>query len=145
MELTTSMKTTYKSTAQNNRGYALLVTLVFMGIMLVLFGMMMTYTMTNAKITKRNNQYNSSEAAAQAATEKVLAQMTHDFETGSFTNNGTYYGSTFLPSSSDMSSWPIQYVFSDASNHQNQISVVMGGWTRLHGSLVITIRGPARL
>jgi hypothetical protein len=129
MELKTSMKTTYQSAVQNNRGYALLVTLVFMGIMLVLFGMMMTYTLTNAKITKRNNQYNASEAAAQAATEKVLAQMTHDFETASFTNNGTYYGSTFLPSSSDMSGWPIQYVFSDATNGQNKITVTMGGWT----------------
>ncbi|HTR40537.1 MAG TPA: hypothetical protein VMH87_02815 [Pseudomonadales bacterium] len=122
------MKTTFRSTTQTSRGYALLVTLVFMGIMLVLFGMMMTYTLTNAKITKRNNQYNSSQAAAEAAAEKVLAQMTHDFEFQSLSNNGSYYATTYKPSSSDMSSWPAQYNFSSPTN-STAMSVYMGPWS----------------
>jgi hypothetical protein len=130
MELRTRMKTTFRSAAPSNRGYALLVTLIFMGIMLVLFGMMMTYTLTNAKITKRNNQYNASQAAAEAASEKVLAQMTHDFEFQSLSNSGSYYGSTFVPSSSDMSGWPVKYNYSNPTNSlTNQISVYMGPWT----------------
>jgi len=122
------MKITSRFIPQTNRGYALLITLTFMGIMLVLFATMMSYTITNSNITKRNNQYNASEAAAQAATEKVLSQMTHDFELGTFTNSGSYYGSSFIPSSTDMASWPVQYIFSTGSTN-NQISVNMGSWT----------------
>ena len=124
------MKTTFKATSRTSRGYALLVTLVFMGIMLVLFGMMMTYTMTNAKITKRNNQYNASQAAAEAGVEKILAQMTHDFEFQSLSNNGSYYGTTYIPSSSDMSTWPVQYNYSSPTNSAtNQINVYMSAWS----------------
>jgi hypothetical protein len=123
------MKITSRLISQANPGYALLITLTFMGIMLVLFATMMSYTITNSNITKRNNQYNASEAAAQAGTEKVLAQMTHDFELGTFTNSGSYYGQSYIPNSTDMSSWPVQYVYSDTNGITNQISVNMGSWT----------------
>jgi hypothetical protein len=129
MELGASMKITSRHNPRSSHGYALLVVLTFMGIMLVLFAMMMTYTLSNAKITKRNNQYNASQAAAQAAVEKVLSQMTHDFEFQSLSNSGSYYGSTFIPSSSDMSTWPYQYIYSTTNGASNQISVNMGTLT----------------
>ncbi len=126
------MKIIFRSTSQTSRGYALLVTMVFMGIMLVLFGMMMTYTMTNAKITKRNNQYNGSQAAAEAATEKALAQMTHDFEFQSLSNSSAYAVDLVPSSSSDMSGWPIQYNYSNPTNSTtNQMSVYMGASGRV--------------
>jgi hypothetical protein len=111
----------------HHEGYALLIVMTFLGIMLTLFGAMMLDTLSNAKITKRNNQYNGSQAAAQAATEKVLSQMTHDFEFESLSNSGSYYGTTFVPSqSADEADWPIQYAFSDTNGITNQISVNIG-------------------
>jgi hypothetical protein len=114
--------------SRSNRAYALLIVMTFMGIMLVLFGAMLFDTLSNANITKRNNQYNASEAAAQAASEKVLSQMTHDFEFFSLSNSGSYYGSTFVPSQAgDEADWPIKYVFSDTNGVTNQISVTISG------------------
>jgi hypothetical protein len=115
---------------KSNRAYALLIVMVFMGIMLVLFGAMMFNTLSNANLTKRNNQYNASQAAAQASTEKVLSQMTHDFEFDAVTNGGTWYGQNYVPSQAgDEADWPIKYVFSDTNNNNNQISVNIGANT----------------
>ncbi|HEY1788096.1 MAG TPA: hypothetical protein VGJ73_08075 [Verrucomicrobiae bacterium] len=130
------MKIPSKFFPNNNRAYALLIVLTFMGIMLVLFAAMMFDTLSNANITKRNNQYNASQAAAQSSLEKVLSQMTHDFEFNSLSNNGTYYGSTFAPTvSGDESDWPIQYVFSDTNNITNQISCNIGTLSTTASSL----------
>lgn len=118
------MKIPSTFSSQSRRAYALLIVMVFMGIMLVLFGAMMFDTLSNSNITKRNNQYNASQAAAQAATEKVLSQMTHDFEFENLSNSGSYYGSTYVPSQSgDEADWPIKYVFSNTNGTTNQISV----------------------
>jgi hypothetical protein len=124
------MKTKIDPIGRSKAGYALLVTLTFIGIMLVLFGTMMMYTVSNANLTKRNNQYNASEAAAEAATENVLSQMTHDFENESLSNSGAYYGAFFLPTNQE-SSWPIRYTYSNPSNNNTagQISVWLGPWT----------------
>ncbi len=123
------MQINSRAISRSRCGYALLVTLTFLGIMLVLFAIMMSYTMTNAKITKRNNQYNASEAAAEAAVEKALSQMTHDFENQSLTNNSVWYATTFLPSYSDLGVSPVQYSFSSPTNGANSISVYFGPWT----------------
>lgn len=118
------------SVGPKKKGYALIITLVFLGIMLTLFGTMMLYTVSNANLTKRNNQYNASEAAAEAAAEKVLSQMTHDFENESLSNSASYYASSFLPSSSQMAGWPVQYKFSSpTTNTTGQIGVTFGPWT----------------
>ena len=45
------------------------------------------------RVTARNNQFNMSEAAAEAATEKVLSQMNYDYVAQSLSNSGAYYGS----------------------------------------------------
>ncbi len=103
--------------------------MTFLAMMLVVFTTMMFFTTSNAKITQRNNQYNASEAAAEAATEMVLAQMTHDYEFGSLSNSGAYYGTSFLPTN-NQSSWPIQYSYSNPSNNASgQIYVSIGPWT----------------
>lgn len=117
-----------RPTSRGEQGYALLIVMTFMGIMLVLFAAMMYDTISNANMTKRNNQYQASQYAAEAATEKILAQMTHDFEFGAFTNTGSYYASTFVPDQTvDESDWPIKYTFSDTNNSStNQISANIG-------------------
>ncbi|HSY43281.1 MAG TPA: hypothetical protein VK811_05180 [Candidatus Acidoferrum sp.] len=113
---------------RSNRAYALLIVMVFMGIMLVLFGAMMFNTLSNANLTKRNNQYNGSQAAAQAATEKVLSQMTHDFEFESLSNSGSYYGQTFVPTvSGDEADWPIKYTFTGTNSAETNVDVTISG------------------
>ena len=114
---------------RSRTGYALLVTLTFLAMMLVVFAAMMSYVVSNASLTNRNNQYNASEAAAEAATETVLAQMTHDYEFGSLSNSDTYYGTSFLPTNYQ-SSWPVQYTYSNPSNNASgQIYVSLGSWS----------------
>ncbi len=123
------MKTISYPYRQNQAAYALLVTMTFLAMMLVVFITMMFFTTSNAKLTQRNNQYNASEAAAEAATETVVSQMTHDYEFGSLSNSGTYYGTSFLPTN-NQGSWPIQYTYSNPSNSTSgQIYVSIGAWT----------------
>ncbi len=125
------MKISRNQNQAGKGGYALLVTLTFLGIMLTVFASIMYYILSNAKLTKRNNQYVASEAAAEAATEKVLSQMNHDFQFGNLNNsstNATYYATSFLPTTNE-TGWPIQYSYSGTNTSTNQqISVVFGPW-----------------
>lgn len=124
------MKITPRLIWRSNKGYALIVTLTFLGIMLLLFSTMMFYSVSNAKLTNKNNQYNASEAAAEAATEKVLAQMTHDFEFQNLSNSSIYYSTEFLLTN-EQSSWPIHYTFSNPYSNgvPNEIGLEMSPWT----------------
>src|ERR1039458_7815297 len=74
-----AMKRTFKQPKRSNRGYALLITIVFIGIALLLLGSMMNWTNSSAIQAERNNLFNMSTAAAEADTEFVIAQMTRDF------------------------------------------------------------------
>ncbi len=124
------MQTLSQPAPRNNGGYALLITLLFLFVSLIVFASMMFWISSNSKVTSRNNQFNLSEAAAEAAAEKVLSQMNYDFIAQSISNSGTYYGSTFIPDqTNDQASWPVKYVFSDTNGVQDQISVNIGPWT----------------
>jgi len=111
---------------RNRSGYALLIILCFLVVCLIVFASTMSWISSNSNVTNRNNQFNMSEAAAEAATEKVLSQMNYDFVAQSLSNSGTYYGQTFIPSTTDQATWPTKYVYSDANAVTNQISVNMG-------------------
>src|SRR5277367_4450645 len=102
------MQTTSTSARHGRRGFALLITMIFLGVALLIFGSVMYWVCGNAKITERNNQYNMSSAAAEAAVERVMAQMDRDFLSQSLTT-ATYYAS-LTPS---QTGWPIQYNYSD--------------------------------
>ena len=102
------MQITSTSVRSGGRGFALLATMIFLGVVLLIFSSVMFWVSGNAKITERNNQYNMSSAAAEAAVERVTAQMESDFNHGSLTT-ADYYASLTV----NQSSWPVQYVFSD--------------------------------
>jgi hypothetical protein len=89
----------------------------------------MSYVSSNSSVTARNNQFNMSQAAAEAATEKVLSQMNYDYVAQCLSNNGAYYATAFIPTAADQASWPVQYVYSSTNGVTNQISVSMGAWT----------------
>ncbi len=89
-------------------GFALIITMIFLGVALLIFASMMYWVSGNAKITGRNNQYNMSSSAAEAAVERVLAQMDRDFNSQSLTT-AAYYAT--LPV--DQTAWPVSYNYSD--------------------------------
>jgi hypothetical protein len=121
------MKITFTPFRHGSRGYALILTMIFLAVMLVIFGSMMMWISTNARINQRNNQFNMSEAAAEAATERALAPMERDFLSQSLSTNASVY-STLDPMQTnfDGSFWPVQYVFSDATGTTGQISIIHG-------------------
>ncbi len=124
------MQTLSRANRRNDRGYALIIIMCFLVVCLIVFASMMSWISSNAFVTQRNNQFNASEAGAEAATEKVLSQMNYDFVAQSLSNNGAYYGSTFIPGlTTDQASWPVKFVYSDTNGVTNQISVNMGAWT----------------
>src|ERR1039457_796733 len=115
---------------RNSRGYALIIIMCFLGVCLVVFASVMYWISSSSYVTTRNNQFNMSEAAAEAATEKVLSQMNYEYVAQSLSNNGAYYGSSFVRSQpNDQASWPIKYVYSATNGAANQISVNLGVWS----------------
>src|ERR1035437_2213751 len=115
---------------RNSRGYALIIIMCFLAACLVVFASIMYWISSSSYVTTRNNQFNMSEAAAEAATEKVLSQMNYAYVAQSLSNNGAYYGSSFIPSqTNDQASWPIKYVYSATNGATDQISVYLGVWT----------------
>ena len=111
---------------RRHQAYALILTMIFLGIVLAAFASMMLWVSTNSSIIQRNNQYTMSQAAAEAATERVLGPMMRDFLFQSLTNSSYYAGLLVGETNSDGTAWPVQYVFSNASGTTNQISVLAG-------------------
>ena len=113
------------------RGFALLITLVFLAIMLAAYAGLMGWVSTNSHITTRNNLFGETEAAAESATESVLAVMMRDFNSQALNTAATYANATNLPS---QSGWPGTFLFSDTNGVTNATSVTAignPGWTNL--------------
>jgi len=123
------MKTLFRPGRRDNHGYALLIILCFLAVCLVVFASMMYWISSNSSVTARNNQFNMSEAAAEAGTEKVLSQMNYDYVAQTLSNSAAYYSTAFIPNASDQASWPVKYVYSDTNGVTNQITVSLGSWT----------------
>ncbi|MBI3192470.1 MAG: hypothetical protein HYZ36_07385, partial [Pedosphaera parvula] len=64
------------------RGYALILVLVFTGISLVVLTGAMDWTSQTARLTDRTIEYYDAQYAAEAATEKVLGQLVRDYKNG---------------------------------------------------------------
>ena len=122
------MKTLFRPRPRDTRGYALLIILCFLAVCLVVFASMMYWISSNSSVTSRNNQFNMSEAAAEAATEKVLSQMNYDYVAQTLSNSATYYAGK-VPTATEQASWPVKYVYSSTNGVTNQITVSMGTWT----------------
>jgi hypothetical protein len=114
---------------RHSAGYALLIILASLAVMLLVFVSLMSWVIGNNKVTARTNQYVSSQAAAEAATERVLSQMTYDYIMQSLSNSVTYYGSLIPALTNEQASWPVKFVYSDTNGVANQISVNLGPWT----------------
>ncbi len=102
-------------------GYALLVTLVFLGIMLVILTSMIRLTATQSALTARNNFYNAAVAAAEGASEMAIAQIDRDFIYQSVNSDLNVYRN--LMPALNQSAWPIQFEFSNGQGAKDLIGV----------------------
>ncbi len=118
------MKTHLPSSRPRCQGYALLMVLLFGGIGLMGLAGALSWMQTNGTLIHRSNQGYRANAAAEAATEKVLARLTRDFKnTGEPTmygNLGTYAG--LIPTSTENSLWG-GFTFNDAQGNNGRTYV----------------------
>ena len=108
-------------------GSALALTLVMTCIALATVAGVLTYSVNNARLNYRSNQYQRAVAAAEGNTEKVVSMITRDFLTGGetlVTANLAAYRQTTL-TGSDSAYWA-DWEFNDASGHAGQTFVQLG-------------------
>ena len=74
-----SMKTMITTHLQRQAGSALLLTMVMAGVALAMLAAALSWSSTSTRMTYRSIQYTRSEAAAEAATDKVVGQISRDF------------------------------------------------------------------
>jgi hypothetical protein len=103
-------------------GFALVITLMFLAVSLVIFTSIMYLVSSSATVTARNNLFNASRSAAEGATEMAVAQMNRDFLYQSINVNDVSSYQCAV-SNLDQTDWPVKYQFSDTNGVVNQISV----------------------
>ena len=110
--------------------------LAFTGISIMLLGGVMTWTSNNASQNQRNNQYFTSVAAAESATEKVIAMVNRDFQTDGeslvYANLANYRAA--VPTSSENAYWS-DWRFGDAQGNDGASYVqrlTSWGWVDLN-------------
>ena len=74
------MKPMTPSAGKPEAAYALMIVMIFTGLTLLVLVGTLSWCQTNANLTDRNNQYFTTMAAAEAATEKVLANLSRDYQ-----------------------------------------------------------------
>ncbi|HVY69362.1 MAG TPA: hypothetical protein VHH73_05505 [Verrucomicrobiae bacterium] len=118
------MKTNLPRPRITRRGYALLLVMVFTAISLTLLTGALRWSSNNANFIDRNNQYFNTLAAADAATEKILTQITADYknvgEAQVYSRISTYTQS--VPTTSESAYWN-NFQFSDGQGNNNQVYV----------------------
>jgi hypothetical protein len=102
-----------------SRGFSLIITMCFLAALLMVFVSMLSWSSSNAMLTERNNLYNQTQMAAEAATENTLASMISDFDNNGVIGVPSHYN-TSVPNTTN---WPVQYAFFDASGTSNHVTV----------------------
>jgi hypothetical protein len=123
------MRTTCKPAQWPKKGYALVVTLLFLVVTTITLTSVWLWTANNGSITQRNINFNQSAAAAEAATEKVFTTMDRDFLNGSLNTSNQYNNSlnnSMLPDTGNTNLWPIAYTFSDTNGTADRTFVSIG-------------------
>jgi hypothetical protein len=130
------MKIARKIYQQCVQGYALLMTMIFISVALLLLVSVMNWTNSSAKQTERNNLFGMGTGAAEAATERVIAQMTFDFFNQTFGSGTNYYMTNSFCQPPSTTSWPVQFSFSNPSNsNPTFVSINPINWSTNWGAL----------
>jgi len=122
------MKTGVKLGGKSRKGYALLLTLFFVGIALLIFSSTFTWTSSSSIVTERNNTYNRAVAAAEASTERVLSYMSRDFASQSYNPLAVAAYRDLIPTND----WAEQYEFEDGNGTLDQV------WVQSSTGMVMT-------
>src|ERR1700722_6386187 len=123
------MKIIFKPARRVKKGYALVVTLLFLLVTTITLTSVWLWTSNNGSITQRNIDFTQSSAAAEAATEKIFTAMDRDFVNGTLQSSNQYNNSlnnSMLPDTSNTNLWPIGYTFSDTNGNANVTYVSIG-------------------
>ncbi len=127
------MKTRLSPQRSTAGGFALIIVLVFVTIIMVILGGTMNRTVSTALLNDRNNQTAVGIAAADAATEKVYSRMSADFVIGGVSRlsaNLSSYASMYPGSDSSIeSSYWTNFAFSDAQGNNNATFLNMSSST----------------
>jgi hypothetical protein len=116
------MKTRCISRRRHETGFALVVTILSITVMLVMFASLMYWAASNARLTLRNNIYTAAQGAAESGTENIMAYMIRDYTYGSLNPASSY---NLAPPTTG---WPVSYVFTDTNgNAANYATVTIGG------------------
>ena len=117
------MITTSPSLPRRQSGYALIVIMLFLAISLIIFGSMMSWVSSSSKVTQRNNLFTSAQAAAESATEVILATEMRDYNFQALNPSSSY---TPIPTTISQSGWPVQYLFTNIA-----VNIGTKYWTNL--------------
>lgn len=113
--------------AAREAGSALMLTMIMVGVALAILAGALSWSASSTRLTYRSIQYTRSEAAAEAATEKVVSQISRDFLNGGdklvINNLGTY--KNVVPTAADSAYWG-GWLFSDANGNFGQTYVQRG-------------------
>jgi hypothetical protein len=127
-----SRKTMITTQTLRQAGSALVLTMVMAGVALAMLAAALSWSSTSTRLTYRSIQYTRSEAAAEAATDKVVSQISQDFlydgEATVVNNLNTYRNTVPLPS--DSAYWNT-WLFNDASGNSGRTFVQRGALTGL--------------
>jgi hypothetical protein len=115
---------------KQSRGYALLIALFFSALSLLALAGAAKWTSNTSKLTDRNNAYYKAAAAAEASTERVLANMSKDFQNGGeasvYSRLDTYRN--MKPATDESGYWE-NYTFSDAQTRSGTYVNRLTAWS----------------
>ena len=122
---------------RDRSGFALLIVLLFCSVTLLILQGTVGRSITTARLNDRNNQFLINTAAAEAATEKIIARINDDYRNGgdnALINNMTVYKS-LTPTPTESSYWT-NFTFSDALGNDGKTLVYLqssttNSWTAL--------------
>jgi len=126
------MQITTQTRTRPPAGFALILIMFLLAVMLTVFASMMYWVSSNSKITLRNNAYTGAETAAESATETVLASMIRDYSFGGLNPASTYTNQV------DQTGWPISYTFPSINlvidrTHETNLSFLSSQFNGLEG------------
>ncbi len=119
------MKTAHYLPPGRQSGYAIMVVMCFLAVGALMLAGILSWCSHQAVQVERNNHYNQTLAAAEGATEKVLAQISKDFQTA---GEGLVYAhlsgyQATVPTAAESAYWG-GYQFSDSEGNVGQTKVL---------------------
>ena len=111
----TNLQPAQSSQKRSEKAYALIVVMALAAASIMIYASAASWTSTSAGLSDRNNAYNRTVGAAEAASETVLGYMARDFFNQTFDPTRTTYYGSFVPTNS----WTSEFVFKNSSGTPN--------------------------